>query len=492
MKRPAVIVIDDDVPSPKRCKVEVLPKLFKQTSLLSFFEKPKDNEPVHLEKTNLCLSCGREPVLLDQKVCNVCQGIAESSLQEALAPSASNEPLRTQSTVPKLLKFANGFSSTVSKIQSTLFSWVKDSPISKPITKVHNPTIKSAEKIDSPQKTKKFRPRAPKSGCPFYKMVPETNFVVDGFTYSCDNINEPIFFLTHFHSDHYGGLTKNWNRGLIYCSDVTANLVISKLGVAPAFLCRLTVKVETVINGVSVTPLDANHCPGAVLLLFQHSNGKCYLHCGDFRYDATLADHQLVGSLKINTLYLDTTYCNPSYTFPTQTEVIEKCLSIMSPEMSEPDTVIVVGSYTIGKERLFIAAAEKFKCKIFLSAEKYHIISQLNYSTEIMNKFTKIASQAKIHVVSMSGLSFPKLSMYVSKIGWPVSRAVAFRPTGWTGGFQQRKSGKLVVWNVPYSEHSSFTELKAFVKLVNPLSIVPTVNNTSTEAVAAMVQSLRD
>lgn len=33
--------------------------------------------------------------------------------------------------------------------------------------------------------------------------------------------NDFVFFLSHFHFDHYSGLGKNWNRGPVFCSNVT-------------------------------------------------------------------------------------------------------------------------------------------------------------------------------------------------------------------------------------------------------------------------------
>lgn len=40
-----------------------------------------------------------------------------------------------------------------------------------------------------------------------------------------------IWILTHFHSDHYKGLSKNFKLGRILCSTITAQLVHTKLKV---------------------------------------------------------------------------------------------------------------------------------------------------------------------------------------------------------------------------------------------------------------------
>lgn len=65
--------------------------------------------------------------------------------------------------------------------------------------------------------------------CPSYKRIPGTDFICDGFYYACSSLTQN-YFLTHFHSDHYGGITKKWNEGIIYCSVSSYNLC-SYLGI---------------------------------------------------------------------------------------------------------------------------------------------------------------------------------------------------------------------------------------------------------------------
>ena len=161
---------------------------------------------------------------------------------------------------------------------------------------------------------------------------------MDGFAFPSSKCSS--YFLTHQHSDHTWGLRPSFSAGTIYCSEITAALVIGKMNIKPQFVHPLPLNQPTLIEGVEVTLLDANHCPGAVMFLFHlPRENKTILHTGDFR-----ASQQLIASTlkwlekrerKVHTVYLDTTYLNERYTFPDQADVLASIGRIAKKEVPD-------------------------------------------------------------------------------------------------------------------------------------------------------------
>ncbi|XP_003961638.2 DNA cross-link repair 1A protein isoform X1 [Takifugu rubripes] len=328
--------------------------------------------------------------------------------------------------------------------------------------------------------------------CPFYKKIPGTKFAIDAFRYGMiEGIT--AYFLTHFHSDHYGGLTKS-STFPVYCNKITGNLVKSKLKVAEPYIHVLPMNTQVTVEGVTVVLLEANHCPGAAMLLFFLPDGQIVLHTGDFRADPSMELYPELLSCRVQTLYLDTTYCSPEYTFPTQQEVINFAASTAFELVAlNPRTLVVCGSYSVGKEKVFFALADVLGSKVSLSRDKYNTMCCLE-SEQVKQCITTDWKAARVHVLPMMQLTFKKLEQHLARFSSQYDQLVAFKPTGWTfsqqvesvGEIEPDVSGNISIYGIPYSEHSSFVEMKRFVQWLQPLKIIPTVNNGSWESRRAM------
>ncbi|XP_014728009.1 PREDICTED: DNA cross-link repair 1A protein [Sturnus vulgaris] len=321
-----------------------------------------------------------------------------------------------------------------------------------------------------------------KKHCPFYKKIPGTGFTVDAFQYG-EIEGCTAYFLTHFHSDHYCGLTKNF-RFPIYCNKITGNLVKSKLRVQEQFVHVLPMDTQCVVNGIKVLLLDANHCPGAAMILFYLPSGAVILHTGDFRADPSMERYPALMGQQVHTLYLDTTYCSPEYTFPPQQEVIQFAVNIAFETVTlNPRTLVVCGTYSIGKEKVFLAIAEVLGSKASVSRDKYKTLQCLE-SAAVNSLLSMDWNGTLLHVLPMRQINFKGLQDHLSKFSENFDQILAFKPTGWTYSdsclsledIKPQTRGKITIYGIPYSEHSSYLEMKHFVQWLKPQKIIPTVN----------------
>ncbi|KAK9669803.1 hypothetical protein RND81_13G155200 [Saponaria officinalis] len=336
----------------------------------------------------------------------------------------------------------------------------------------------SLDVVSSVVEKRKARP------CPFYKKIPGTPFTVDAFRYGAIR-GCSAYFLTHFHADHYGGLSKGWAHGRIYCTPITARLVRMCLYVNPSFICPLELDVEHQIDGVKVTFLEANHCPGAALIHLNLPDGQCFLHTGDFRACKPMQTYPLLVNKQVDILYLDTTYCNPKYRFPSKEEVISFVVRTTKACLKkQPRTLIIVGAYSIGKESVYIAISEALKVKIHANASRRRILQSFDWP-HLSKNLCSDGKDTPLHVLPISSLRHETLKNYLKTYQNQFTSVLAFRPTGWTfsesignqlGLIKPNSKGNIQVYGVPYSEHSSFTELQDFVQFLKPKKIIATVN----------------
>lgn len=294
-----------------------------------------------------------------------------------------------------------------------------------------------------------------------------------------------------------------------------------QIGVDRKYLHPLPMNTPTVIASrgkpVTVTLLDANHCPGAVMFLFQVGKRQI-LHVGDFRWNREVMLGQ--GSpLKdfvsertvLDDLFLDTTYCDPKYALPSQVETIEAIQSLFQKELDmckqnvSCKALHLFGAYTIGKEKMYLSVAERYNMKVYVDPRRFRILSALGWPKQRLALLTTNKEEACIWVVPLGDINMKKLLEYFpiannKPFAAEYTRIVGYRPTGWSMGSKpssslvtSRQSGNLVIHSVPYSEHSSFPELVDCVACLKPQKITPTVNTRkSDEQVKLLLKALRE
>lgn len=352
---------------------------------------------------------------------------------------------------------------------------------------------------------------------------------VDAFCYAPHDLVSQ-YFLSHFHSDHYGGITKKWCyyrmfssveeyedeskfRPIIYATKITSRLLTLRFSVDPRFIkellfdTRYCVKLfdsagtsdvpnggtesEETTPGLYVTPIFANHCPGAAIFLFESislDNKICRtLHCGDFRINKDILEHPLLtkfrtigGTEVLDNVYLDTTYMQPKYNFPKQELVCETVANIfqkltfdlasdskhlskwlgilkqsritdfMHARKEKKKFLILVGTYLIGKENLAIAILKKLNnCPIYVLCinsrnDKLDIVK--TYDNEHLNQYVTANDlgdadcKCVVHLVPMNIVgSKGEISNYFNhnKYYETFEQCVGLRPTGWS--FKEKK-----------------------------------------------------
>jgi DNA cross-link repair 1A protein len=99
-------------------------------------------------------------------------------------------------------------------------------------------------------------------------------------------------------------------------------------------------------------------------------------------------------------------------------------------------TLFLFGSYTIGKEKIYLSVAEYLKKKVYVDSRRHQILSSLEWPKERMQLFTMDKSETNLWVVPLGSVNFKQMPDYLEEANKnkvfvsPYGRVVGFRPTG--------------------------------------------------------------
>ncbi|SPO05263.1 uncharacterized protein DNG_07950 [Cephalotrichum gorgonifer] len=213
-------------------------------------------------------------------------------------------------------------------------------------------------------------------------------------------------FLSHVHSDHLAGL-ESLRAPFVYCSAATREILLR----LERYPCRinhakgvLEARVQTYKHlrnllkpippetpttlvlrpglSIRVTLFDANHCPGAVMFLFE-SDATAVLYTGDLRSEPWFVNSisrspSLVeytsGIRTLDKIYLDTSFTG-SASFQTKAQGISELIGKVSayPE----DTIFHIQAWTFGYEDVWIALSKALKSRVHVDEYKMRLYTSL-------------------------------------------------------------------------------------------------------------------
>lgn len=294
-------------------------------------------------------------------------------------------------------------------------------------------------------------------------LIPHTPIAVDFWSLRRAG-SARLFFLSHMHSDHTVGLSSTWARPL-YCSPITAFLLHRHLQVSKQWIRALEVGESHVLpldeigrETMTVTLMDANHCPGSVMFLFEGYFGTI-LYTGDFRYTPSmLKEPALSVGKQIHTLYLDNTNCNPELALPSQQEATRQIVELIR---KHPQHNVKIGLYNLGKESLLEQLALEFQTWVVLSPRRLELVQLLG----LADVFTVEEQAGRIHAVDHMEVCRSAV------LRWNQTHpTIAVLPTS-----RKVHRAHPNIHVIPYSDHSSYSELCAFVAALRPCQVVPIV-----------------
>ncbi|EYC09598.1 hypothetical protein Y032_0059g2955 [Ancylostoma ceylanicum] len=307
--------------------------------------------------------------------------------------------------------------------------------------------------------------------------IPKCGKIVIGRQYiSIDRFvrsdNCKYHFLTHAHVDHIGNLNKSW-KSPIYCSELTAKIlpiIMGKKAPSSTFLRPLKVGESHMIEpNLFVTVLDAHHCLGSVMFLFEGASipGGSVLCTGDFRADSEMLarfendpSFMKLAEVSISKIYLDNTYLDyREANFPEREESAKMLLSKME---GLHDCSVLFPVFKLGREEMLEKVSEHLSEPISTSSQRLAIRKVCGskrgefYDEDTTARIRTSLRGAKNVFAALKKMPEPAVTIDISL----------------RGEYSEILKDNLVT--IPYSDHSSREEIFAFLSRLRFGEVVPT------------------
>ncbi|KAG0700188.1 hypothetical protein DFH29DRAFT_807916, partial [Suillus ampliporus] len=251
---------------------------------------------------------------------------------------------------------------------------------------------------------------------------------------------------------------------------------------------------------VTITLIDANHCPGAVMFLIEGPRGTV-LHTGDVRAEPWLLTYlsrnpflqpyipdteenlrvliargdQASLTKTLSAIYLDTACMLRGTVVPTKENAVKGLIDLIA--LFDKDTYFFVNSWTWGYEDVLKGIARAFQCKIHVDRYKHAVYTHLS-DPFLRSLVTRDATSTRFHACERfercSFVDVPTMEgkkvVYVNPVTMGCAQWEAYRVDVRNRLARGKDVDRLLV---PLERHSPLPELLNLVALFRPRRVVP-------------------
>ncbi|KAK0497910.1 beta-lactamase-like protein [Armillaria luteobubalina] len=381
-------------------------------------------------------------------------------------------------------------------------------------------------------------------GTPYNSFLVEYPTIrIDEFTTPKNDRRAQLYLLTHTHSDHIVGLQAKGFGETVYCSHDSKEMLLRHEAYKERALHRAQLhaeklrtyghlKIDPLVgedgevyyqgsrdllkvvpinspvhieldagNSVTVTAIDANHCPGSVMYLVEGKNGAV-LHTGDLRAETwfleslkrnpflqpylSTSGRQRSNVIKpLEAIYLDTACVMNIEEVPTKEDAVNGLVALM--QLLPESTHFFINSWTWGYEDALKAIARAFDSRIHMDRYKHAIYSHLANEPLLRLISTHDAGSTRFHACERFErceyvdvpANCPRATSTSGNQVVYINPVSTMNEEQWAA-YQHNTRLRIVEQEepvtcllVPLARHSPLPELQRFVSLFRPKTIIP-------------------
>ncbi|KAG9457293.1 hypothetical protein H6P81_001801 [Aristolochia fimbriata] len=304
-------------------------------------------------------------------------------------------------------------------------------------------------------------------------------------------------FLTHAHKDHSSQIVR-YAAYPIYATRLTKSLLLLQYPqLHESLFVEIEVGQEVTIDDpdgrFSVTAFDANHCPGAVMFLFEGGFGNI-LHTGDCRLTLEclqnlpakyLPNKSKQSSNSLDYLFLDCTFGKYPQKIQSKHSAIRQVISCIWRHPNAP--VVYLACDLLGQEEILVEVSKTFGSKIYVDRNKNedcfrnlmliapHILSQDPSSRfQVFEGFPKLYERASAILSEVRANLQPEPLFIRPSAQWYACEEHLGDEERREHRFKGAEKDQFGVWHICYSMHSSREELEWALELLQPRWVVST------------------